>query len=215
MTARVLFQQEPRDACLSIAGIVVDSVHRDLSRTELVDCLASAGYHLRQEANAQLLQKTLDATNEATRNWSRRLQGRPIIDLRLIRLDDKGNETSETEKRTGLSSSLSGNGRVEIQAPAGRGKTTTLVEVARELRLAGRIACLIDLPAWIRTNGDILEFMAGMPEFRSRGLTTDVLAQVQQASPIIFLLNGWNELASSESSNAAAMIRTLARSYAA
>ena len=162
-----------------------------------------------------LLEKALDATAEVTANWSRRSEGKPVIDLRLLLLDDKGIETHEMQRRSGLNKSLAVSQRIEIEAPAGRGKTTTLVEIAREQRTAGRVACLIDLPAWIRRSVDILEFMAGMPEFRSRGLTADALVQVHQASPIIFLLNGWNELAGTESTSAAEMIRTLERSYAA
>jgi hypothetical protein len=163
----------------------------------------------------EVLEKALDATAEVTANWSRRFAGKPVIDLRLLLLDDKGTETHELQRRSDLSKSLALSQRIEIEAPAGRGKTTTLVEIAREHRLAGRVACLIDLPAWIRRSLDILEFMVGMPEFRSRGLTADALAQVNQASPIIFLLNGWNELAGSESTNAVEMIRNLERSYAA
>jgi len=162
-----------------------------------------------------LLEKALDATAEVTANWSRRFEGMPVIDLRHLLLDDKGNETHEVQRRSGLSKSLAMSQRIEIEAPAGRGKTTTLVQIAREHRSGGHVACLIDLPAWLRRNVEILEFMAGMPEFRSRGLTADALAQVNQASPITFLLNGWNELAGSESTNAAEMIRTLERSYAA
>ena len=162
-----------------------------------------------------LLEKALDATAEVTANWSRRLEGKPLIDLRLLLLDDKGDETHEMQRRSGLRQSLAVSQRIVLEAPAGRGKTTTLVEIAREERAAGRVACLIDLPAWIRANVDTLEFMAGMPEFRSHGLTADALAQVNQASPIIFLLNGWNELAGSETTHAAAMIRTLDRSYVA
>lgn len=163
----------------------------------------------------ELLGTAVDAAAEVTANWSRRYEGKPVIDLRLLLLDDKGAETHEMQRRSDLSRSLALSQRIEIEAPAGRGKTTTLVEIAREHLTAGRVACLIDLPAWIRRNVDILEFMAGMPEFRSRGLTPDALALVNQASPIIFLLNGWNELAGSESTNAAEMIRTLERSYAA
>lgn len=163
----------------------------------------------------ELLAKAVEAAAEVTTNWSRRYEGKPVIDLRLLLLDDKGVETHEMQRRSDLSKSLALSQRIEIEAPAGRGKTTTLVEIARKHLTASRVACLIDLPAWIRRDVDISEFMAGMPEFRSRGLTPDALALVNHASPIIFLLNGWNELAGSESTNAAQMIRTLERSYAA
>jgi hypothetical protein len=162
-----------------------------------------------------LVEKTLSSTDEIIANWARRLDGKPVIDLRLIRLDDKGAETREMQKRADLGDLLAHSQRVEIEAPAGRGKTTTLIELAREHREAGRIACLIDLPAWVRGNKEILEFLVGMPEFRSRGLTATDVARVNQASPFTFLLNGWNELTASESTSAAGMVRNLERSYAA
>jgi hypothetical protein len=161
-----------------------------------------------------LREKTLAVTDEIIANWSRRLNGKPVIDLRLSRLDEEGAETQEVQKRAGIGDLLVRSHRVEIEAPAGRGKTTTLIELARDHRAAGRIACLIDLPAWVRGNKDISEFLAGMPEFRSRGLTATDVVRVNQVSPVIFLLNGWNELAASESTNAAGMVRTLERSYA-
>jgi hypothetical protein len=162
-----------------------------------------------------LLEKALAASAEVTANWSRRLDGKPVIDLRLMRLDNQGNETQEMQKRSGLGDLLARSQRVEIEAPAGRGKTTTLIELAREHHDLGRIACLIDLPAWVRRSTDIFEFLAGMPEFRSRHLTAANLAYIHQASSFTFLLNGWNELAASESTNAAEMVRSLERSCAA
>jgi hypothetical protein len=198
-----------------------------MSREEIIATLQTPGYegvckaHLGITVSApepsvdELIEKTLAGSDEIVANWSRRLDGKPIIDLRLVRLDEKDAETQEMQKRSGLGALLAHSQRVEIEAPAGRGKTTTLIELAREHRAAGRIGCLIDLPAWIRGNKEILEFLAGMPEFRTRGLTATDIAQVNRASPIIFLLNGWNELTASESTSAAVMVRNLERSYAA
>ena len=45
-------------------------------------------------------------------------------------------------------------------------------------------------------------------------MTASDLARVYQAGHFIFLLNGWNELAVSESATAAGMIRDLERSFA-
>jgi hypothetical protein len=103
---------------------------------------------------------------------------------------------------------------VVIEAPAGRGKTTTLIQLAREHHSQGKLAFLIDLPAWVRRNVGIFEFIAGTPEFQARGLTAGDLARVHEAGHTTFLLNGWNELAVSESAVAAGMIRDLERSFA-
>ena len=153
-------------------------------------------------------------TGQIIANWSRRLGDNPIIDLRLLRLDDKGAETQDMQQRAGLHELLSRSHRVVFEAPAGRGKTTTLVQLAREQHAQGKIAFLIDLPAWVRRNVGVFEFIAGTPEFQARGLTAGDLARVHQAGHIVFLLNGWNELAVSESATATGMIRDLERSFA-
>jgi hypothetical protein len=161
-----------------------------------------------------LVERTLEASDEVIANWSRRLGGKPVIDLRLVRLDEKGAETQELQQRAGLNDLLLRSHRIVIEAPAGRGKTTTLGQLARDHHSAGRIACLIDLPGWVRRNVAIFEFLSDMPEFQSRGLTASDLARVNRATQFTFLLNGWNELAASESTGAAGLIRNLERSFA-
>ena len=161
-----------------------------------------------------LIQSALAANGQIIENWSRMLGDKPVIDLRLLRLDEKGVETQEMQQRAGLHDLLSRSHRVVFEAPAGRGKTTTLIQVAREQHAQGKLAFLIDLPAWVRRNVGVFEFIAGTPEFQARGVTANDLAHVHQAGHIIFLLNGWNELAVSESATAAGMIRDLERSFA-
>ena len=162
-----------------------------------------------------LLETALAATGDVLAGWSRKIDGRPVIDLRVVRLDEKGGETQEIERSADLYARLSRSQRVVIEAPAGRGKTTTLVQLARAHQAAGRVACLVDLPAWVRRNVGIFEFLAGMPEFQSRGLTAGHLARINREQQFTFLLNGWNELVPSESTNAAGLIRDLERSFAA
>jgi hypothetical protein len=161
-----------------------------------------------------LIQNALSANAEIIANWSRRLADNPVIDLRLLRLNEKGAETQEIQQRAGLHDLLSRSHRVVFEAPAGRGKTTTLIQLAREQHAQGKLAFLIDLPAWVRRNVGVFEFIAGTPEFQARGVTASDLARVHQTGHIIFLLNGWNELAVSESATAAGMIRDLERSFA-
>lgn len=161
-----------------------------------------------------LIQSALAANGEIIANWSRRLGDNPVIDLRLLRLDEKGAETQEMQQRAGLHDLLSRSHRIVFEAPAGRGKTTTLIQLAREQHSQSKLAFLIDLPAWVRRNVGVFEFIAGTPEFQAHGLTVGDLARVHQASHIVFLLNGWNELAVSESATAAGMIRDLERSFA-
>jgi hypothetical protein len=162
-----------------------------------------------------LIERTLEATDEVIANWLGKLSGKPVIDLRLIRLDDKGAETQELRQRAGLNDLLLRSHRIVIEAPAGRGKTTTLSQLARDHHNTGRIACLIDLPGWVRRNVGIFHFLTDMPEFQSRELTASDLGRVNRATQFTFLLNGWNELAASESMSAAGLIRNLERSFAA
>jgi hypothetical protein len=161
-----------------------------------------------------LIQSALAANGQINASWSRRLGDNPIIDLRLLRFGEKGAETQEMQQRDGLHELLSRSHRVVFEAPAGRGKTTTLVQLAREQHAQGKVAFLIDLPAWVRRNVGVFEFIAGTPEFQARALTVGDLARVHQAGHIVFLLNGWDELAVSESATAAGMIRDLERSFA-
>jgi hypothetical protein len=159
----------------------------------------------------------LDAIGAATRDvidgWSRWTEGKPVIDLRLVPLDDKGAETQGTVQLAGLDKLLRENRRLVIEAPAGRGKTTTLIQLARQHQETGRLAFLVDLPAWVGRKVGIFDFLAGMPEFQLRGISAQALASLYRSQQLTFLLNGWNELAPAESENAASRIRELERSF--
>ena len=86
-----------------------------------------------------LIQSALAANGEIIANWSRRLGDNPVIDLRLLRLDEKGAETQEMQQRAGLHDLLSRSHRVVFEAPAGRGKTTTLDPVGPRAPCPGQI----------------------------------------------------------------------------
>jgi hypothetical protein len=166
-----------------------------------------------EQTTEALLEIGLAATSDVIAAWSKRMDGHPVINLRLARLDDRGAETQETVQSGSLNALLLRSQRIVIEGPAGRGKTTTLIQLAREHRAAGRIACLVDLPAWVRRNVGIFDFLAGMVEFQSRGLMAGDLARIDREQHFTFLLNGWNELVPSESADAARLIRDLERSF--
>ena len=52
-----------------------------------------------------------------------------------------------------------------------------------------------------------------MPAFRAEGLTPADLARVQQTEPFVLLLNGWNEIAESNSARADDALRQLERDF--
>ena len=68
---------------------------------------------------------------------------------------------------------------------------------------------MVELPAWTSSRRGILEFIAGMPAFQAEGLKTADLARVQQTEPFLLLLNGWNEIAESNSAQADHALREL------
>ena len=105
--------------------------------------------------------------------------------------------------------------RVVIEAPAGRGKTTTLVQLAVQHDGSGSLAFLIDLPAWVKSGTSILQYIAGMPAFQSRSINAEALARLQKVEHYSFLLNGWNEVGECDSERAVQALRQLERNFPA
>ena len=93
-----------------------------------------------------------------------------------------------------LNTVLSEGQRIVLEAPAGSGKTTTLVQLARHALDAGGLALLVDLPDWVRSGKSFLSYVADRPQFASRDLDATLLSKLRGAQPPIFLLNGWNEV---------------------
>jgi len=166
---------------------------------------------------AELLAKVHEAVAEEAQNWRARPRtaNRPIVSLRAVRLDSAGKETSETIDTAGIRKSLAQSRRMVLEAPGGGGKTTTLVQLATEIRPEGELTFLIDLPAWIQSRVDILEFIARTPAFRSRSIGAADLARLYKSEHFTFLLNGWNEIAELHSDEAVVALRQLERSFPA
>ena len=74
---------------------------------------------------------------------------------------------------------------------------------------------LIDLSAWVASRKDILSFITGMAQFLSRSIDVKKLAQAQPVEHFSFLLNGWNEVAESESHYAIKALQDLERTFPA
>ena len=64
-TAQALFLAAPFETCQTIAGIVLDSVHKELSRSDLVETLAKVGLHLRKVANVGQARPQIDAVTQS------------------------------------------------------------------------------------------------------------------------------------------------------
>ena len=179
-------------------------------------CRNHLGIHVPVEPSVEdLLGKAREAVSDAVAAWLShpRLSGRPKIALQGINLDQEGRETKQLVDASSLQTMLLEGGRIILEAPAGRGKTTTLIQVAERCSDRNDLAFLIDLPIWITSNVDLLDFIATMPPFRSRGLHAEDLAILYGAVNCVFLLNGWNEVPDSYSENAVQRLAHLERNF--
>jgi hypothetical protein len=168
-------------------------------------------------AESEALQKVTEANREVAAAWFShpRLSGKPLVALQAIRLNQAGDETGDVFSLDGLKSSLAEGRRLVLEAPAGRGKTTTLVQIAQQHIKSGQLALLVDLPEWVRSQQGILEFVARMPQFLARDVSAGTLAKLLRVEHFSFLLNGWNEVSEAQSEGAVLALRQLERNYPA
>lgn len=177
--------------------------------------LCASFLHLDIDAEPQvadLIRRTRIAAAAVARTWAARTKGHPLIDLSAVRIDPNGAESSEVWSLAEIDQSLSQSRRIVLEGPAGRGKTTTLVQLTQRARASGT-TFIVELPAWTSSRRAILDYVAGMPAFQAEGLTNYDLARVQQTEPFWFLLNGWNEIAESNSAQANDALRELERDF--
>jgi hypothetical protein len=110
---------------------------------------------------------------------------------------------------------LSEGQRIIIEAPAGNGKTTTLVQFAQRVLSTGGLAFLVDLPGWVSSHKEILDYVAGYPPFAADGLDANLLAKLRGKLPLAFLLNGWNEVSTASVEEADIALRGLVQRFPA
>ncbi len=149
-----------------------------------------------QESDGEILERARLAAYAVTESWTahRRLAGKPIIALQAVKLDEAGKETIGTLSDENIYAALMEGRRVVLEAPAGRGKTTTLIELAKRSD-SKVVTLLVDLPAWIHSHRNVLEYIASSPQYRSQSVDVDALSKLSAGTHFIFLLNGWNEVA--------------------
>ena len=157
-----------------------------------------------------------EAAKDLANNWDRmvRRTDRPLISLIAFKLNEKG-EAIEIVTTASLNTVLSEGQRIVLEAPAGSGKTTTLVQVARDVLDAGGLAFLVDLSDWVRSGKDVLSYVASRPHFASKDLDAKALSKLRGPQPPIFLLNGWNEVPIASAGEADIALRELDRSFGA
>lgn len=176
-------------------------------------CSSHLSIHVAVEQTMQdLVAKAQDATKEILEAWLAhpRLSGKPKIALQSVKLDENGRETQEVLTLDYFQQALLEGRRIILEAPAGRGKTTTLIHLTERME---QVSFLIDLPMWVESNKGVLDFISQMPPFLSRGIDAAVLAQIYNAVPCSFLLNGWNEISDIYSDKAVSILADLERNF--
>jgi hypothetical protein len=207
-----------------------DAIHNDhdlelhiIEREEIITqmmmpenaSLRTSFLHLDIDAEPQvvdLIERTRRAADAVTRTWAGKTKGYPLIDLAAVRLDPNGAESSDVLSLEQIGQALSQSRRIVLEGPAGRGKTTTLIQLAQRAQTVGT-AFIVELPAWTSSRRGILEYISGMRACQAERLTPADLARVQQTEPFLLLLNGWNEIAESNSVQANDALRELERDF--
>jgi hypothetical protein len=187
---------------------LIDPSNADICRSQL-------GIHIEGKPELQsVIARARQAVAEAIDTWSLRprLRGRPLIDLDAERVEEE-RESHERLSADNLRASLAQGRRIILEAPAGRGKTTTLVQIAQRTIAEGGLAFLVDLPFWVRTGTEILQFVAQAPAFAKRGLDAKALLELRGTEPFFFLLNGWNEISEGTAESAVQALRELEQNY--
>jgi len=187
---------------------LIDPSNADICRSQL-------GIHIEGRPEREpVLTRAREAVAEVLTTWARRprLSGRPLIDLDAERVEEQ-RETHERLSIEDLRVSLAQGRRIILEAPAGRGKTTTLVQIAQRTIAEGGLAFLVDLPFWVRTGTEILQFVAQAPAFAKRGLDAKALLELRGTEPFFFLLNGWNEISEGTAESAVQALRELEQNY--
>ncbi|MBK8172762.1 MAG: hypothetical protein IPK60_20825 [Sandaracinaceae bacterium] len=207
------------EAIQKIHGVELHIIEREEIITLMImpesTSLRASFLHLDAEAEPQiadLIDRTRRAAEVVARGWAGKTKGHPLIDLTAVRLDRNGAESADVLSLEQIDQALRQSGRIVLEGPAGRGKTTTLIQLAQYARTAGT-PFIVELSAWTSSHRGILEYIAGMPAFQAEGLTAADLARVQQTDPFLFLLNGWNEIAESNSARANEALRELERDF--
>ena len=200
-------------------GVVLHLIEREEIITQMMMpenvalCASFLSLHVVVEPQvADLVERIKRAAMTVARAWAIRTKGHPLIDLAAMRLDADGAESAEVLSLEQIDLQLQQSGRIVLEGPAGRGKTTTLIQLAQRERAAGT-ALIVELPAWTSSQRGILEYVAGMPAFQAEGLTAADLARMQPTEPFLFLLNGWNEISESNSLRASDALRELERDF--
>jgi flagellar biosynthesis GTPase FlhF len=140
-----------------------------------------------QSPLADLIDRVKDAASAEAATWTARTP-RPLIDLLAAKVDKEGNDSSQVYSLAGLCDALGESRRLVLEAPAGRGKTTTLAQLANLYTGLKGTAFLIDLPLWVSSPHGILEYFSSDFHWtRTRTFVAHALATIW-STPLVFLV---------------------------
>lgn len=179
-------------------------------------CRTYLGLHVAVDMPvARVAQRIRVAAQEVLEGWAGRVRGQPLIDLFASTIDAGGVDRDDVWSNTDIAAALADARRVVLEGPAGCGKTTTLLQLARGPLCDKGVVFLVDLPLWAQSGKDILAFLTGMAAFQRTAVTPQQLAQCETTERFYFLLNGWNEVSDSFSETAVLNLRDLERQFPA
>lgn len=167
----------------------------------------------RTPTDQDVIQAIRLAAEQLTATWSSRLRGEILIDLRAHEYESNGDTPIAMRSLGDITEFLKQGRRLILQAPAGRGKTTTLIQLADALLAKSAAPFVISLPEWIQSRQPILEYLISQPMFLEAGIDAAHFAQARHTLNFVFLLNGWNEIADGDIAAAKTMLQSLERSF--
>ena len=112
----------------------------------------------------------------------------------------------------GCATSLAANGELSIVAPAGTGKSTTLVQLTGTILASGnKVAVFVPLNEWSGQTGGVLETLTRRAAFRDVREQDFMLLAVH--GRLTLVLDGWNELDPASRKRAIAEVTRLRRDF--
>lgn len=92
----------------------------------------------------------------------------------------------------------------------GIGKTTALLELGAAMQQqAARTPLFIDAAAWGATKSSLLDYLVNLTPLRLNNIGLDELLRFNATNPFTILLNGWNEIPSSEQATCLSWLQNL------
>jgi hypothetical protein len=153
------------------------------------------------------------AVSQISSSWYRRTKNMPLIELKTAVVKEESGEAAPVVELNDLIAELRKKGRIVLEAPAGRGKTTTLLQLAERHSSTGGVSVFVELPQWLDGDSSILDFVSKTPAFRAHSITPEELASLAKDLRFSFFVNGWNEVGFDEFRVAATRLKQLEQDF--